>query len=192
MIVSASIGQTAVVTIAAAVFALTAVAIAFIFGRQAVHWPRSEKAPLMPAFVALLQSSTLTAICYAWGAVAMQGVYSTPITGLRWQHGWQYALAMALLAAASMVFARSLSTPLRSARPSGAERQLRWATPLAAAQAGVAGVGLAALVLSGKIFSSRADWAANRVFAALAIAILALSVASMVAQHRLRPGPHSG
>lgn len=187
MIAAASAGRVEIVTIAAAAFVCVTVAIVSVFCWQALHWPRPGKAPLMPAFVALRQSSTLAAICYAWGAVAMQGVYLTPLTGLKWQHGWQYALAMALLAAASLAFARALSDPLRSARPTGAERPYRWAPALAAAQAGVAGVGLVALIVSGKLFSTRADWAANRVFAALAVAIFAVSVASIVVQRHLRP-----
>jgi len=190
MVAGASAGHTAVVTAAAALFAITAVAVAFVFGWQASHWPQSRSEPLVPAFVALLQSSGLAAICYGWGAVAMQGVYLTPITGLKWQHGWQYAAAMALLAAASLAFARSVSDPLRGVRPTGTERPFRWALPLAAAQAGIAGVGLAALAISGKLFSARADWAANRVFAGLAVAILAVSVASILVHRHLKPAPY--
>jgi hypothetical protein len=190
-IAAASIGRIHAVTIAAAVFSGIAIAVAVAACWQTFNWPRTARAPLMPAFVGLLQSSSFAAICYAWGAVTMQGLYLTPVTGLKWQHGWQYALAMALLAAASIAYARSLSGLIRSAHPTGMERQFRWATPLAAAQAIVAGVGLVALWLSGKLFSTRADWAANRVFAALAVAILAVSLASILAQRRLKARPAS-
>src|SRR5262245_60380485 len=52
-------------------------------------------------------SAWLAALAYAWGAIAMQAAYLTPLTGLKWQHGWQYALAMALLAVGSLWLAGS-------------------------------------------------------------------------------------
>jgi hypothetical protein len=186
MIASARSGAATAMTIAAAAFAVAAVAVAAIAAVQAARWPPSPRSPLMPAFVALLQSARFAAICYAWGAVAMQGVYLTPLTGLRWQHGWQYATAMALLAIGSLLFARSLAPVMATARPTGAERQFRWAVPLALAQTAVAAIGLAALLFSGKLLSTRADWAANRVFAGLAVAVLAVSLASIFVQQRLR------
>lgn len=192
MVGAARAGQAEIVTLAAGAFACAALAVALVFSWQALHWPPSTRSPLMPAFVALLQSSSLAAICYLWGALAMQGVYLTAITGLKWQHGWQYALAMALLAVASAVFAQSLADPLKSGAPTGSERQFRWATALAAAQACVAGIGLVVLIVSGKLFSTRADWAANRVFAGLAVAVFAMSVASMIVQRRLKPALRSG
>jgi hypothetical protein len=177
MIIAARADRPDLVTLSAVIFALIAVAAALAFYRQSCRWLQSDEGPPAPIVSVLLQGSTLGAICYAWGAVAMQGLYLTRLTGLKWQHGWQYALAMALLAAASVAFARSLFS-----RPHGAERQMRWAVPLAAAQACVACMGFAALIVSGKLFSVRADWAANRVFAGLAVAIFAVSVASIVVQ----------
>lgn len=189
MILGARIASASAVTGAAALFACVAVLVAGITLRQSLRWAGiSSRAPLMPVYVGLLQSSRLAAISYAWGAVAMQGIYLTPLTGLRWQHGWQYASAMALLAAATFAFARTLSQPLPGQGAFAFQRQLRWALPLAIAQAVVAGGGLAALIASGKLWSERADWAANRVFAALAIAIAAVMLGSIIAQSRLRPG----
>jgi hypothetical protein len=177
MIVAARADRPDLVTLAAVIFSLIAVAAALAFYRQSCRRLQSGEGAQPPIVAVLLQGSTLGAICYAWGAVAMQGLYLTRLTGLKWQHGWQYALAMALLAAASAAFARSLIS-----RPHGAERQMRWAVPLAAALGCVACVGLAALIVSGKLFSIRADWAANRVFGGLAVAIFAVSVASIVVQ----------
>ncbi len=186
MVIAARIGRPDLVTAGAAAFALAAVAVSLVHGWQASRWPRSPIAPLVPAFVALRQSAAFAAICYAWGAAAMQGLYLTRLTGLRWQHGWQYAAAMALLAAASVFVLRALAEPIRRGNPSGLEREFRWATSLAWAQAAVACIGLGALVFSGKLLSERADWAANRVFAALAVAVLAVMLASVAAQRRLR------
>lgn len=187
MIWSAAVGRLEVVTGGAAVFAAVAVLAAVWTGLQAWNWSgASSRAPLMPAYVALLQTTRLATIAYAWGAVTMQGLYLTPLTGLRWQHGWQYAAAMALLAVASALFSRSMKQPLPGENPSGWDRHFQWAMPLASAQGVVAAGGAAALLVTGKLASVRADWAANRVFLALAVAILALSLASLLVQRRLQ------
>lgn len=176
------------VTGGAALFACVAVLVAGITLRQSLRWAGiASSAPLMPVYVGLLQSSRLAAISYAWGAIAMQGVYLTPFTGLRWQHGWQYAAAMALLAAATFAFGHTLSQPLPGEGTVAFQKQSRWALPLAIGQTAVAGGGLVALIVSQKLWSQRADWAANRVFAALAIAIAAVMLGSIIAQLRLRP-----
>ena len=179
------------VTAGAAAFAMTAASVAGVTLAQAWRWREvSSNAPGLTAYVALLQTTWLAAICYGWGAAAMQGLYLTPLTGLRWQHGWQYAAAMALLAAANYVFASSIPRP-NDPTASQSARAFRWAVPLAASQALVAAVGLAALAVSGKLASERADWAANRVFVGLAVAVLAVSLVALVLQRRLRPSGRS-
>jgi hypothetical protein len=187
MIWGGAAGKATFVTLGSALFAATAVMVCGITLTQALRWsdvPR-RNAPLA-SYVVLLQTTRLSAIFYAWGAGSMQGLYLTPLTGLKWQHGWQYAAAMALLALASLAFERTLPRPGPGGDVIGWRRRIRWAGPMAAAQALVAGIGAAALLVSGKLWSERADWAANRVFAALAVAILAVSAASLVAQHRHR------
>ncbi len=131
-------------------------------------------------------SAFLAAIAYAWGAVAMQGAYLTALTNLKWQHGWQYALAMALLAAGSLAFARAVAHAWRDDNAPAMSGLAKLASLLAVAQALIAGGGIVALSLSGKLSSTRADWAANRVFAGLAAAILIISVAYLVAGRRAR------
>jgi len=187
MVAAARVGEAAVVTLGAVVFATAAVLVSAITLNQALRWSDvpNRNAPLA-AHVALLQTSRLTALFYAWGAVAMQGLYLTQLTGLKWQHGWQYAAAMALLALMTIAFERTLPRPLPGRDSSSLLRHMRLANPIAIVQALVAGIGLTALVVSGKLWSERPDWAANRVFAALAVAVFAVSVASMVAQHRHR------
>jgi hypothetical protein len=187
MIWGGAAGKPVLVTWGAALFAGTAVLVSGVTLTQALRWPIvPNRNASLASHVALLQTTRLTAIFYAWGAGSMQGLYLTPLTGLKWQHGWQYAAAMALLALATIAFERTLPRPLPGGDATGWRRHIRWARPLAAAQAFVGGVGVAALLISGKLWSERADWAANRVFAALAVAVLAVSAASMVAQHRLR------
>ncbi|MGE0699522.1 MAG: hypothetical protein AB7O57_10535 [Hyphomicrobiaceae bacterium] len=173
MVAGARSGVTWIVTAAAAAFTVAAVIVAIAaerdVGRANATRPDASRDRLHAGAVT-------AAIAYAWGAVAMQGLYITPLTGLKWQHGWQYAAAMLLLACISIVIARRL----RSSSP-GLEAT---ASLLAAGQAAVAGGGLIALVATGKLWSVRADWAANRVFAALAIAVLAISLSVLVAHIR--------
>jgi hypothetical protein len=182
-------GLPGLATAAAAAFAVAAVAAAALTLRPSPE--RGEvpgpTGPLPPAAGGRRPSALLLALAYAWGAVAMQGAYLTPLTGLKWQHGWQYALAMALLAAASLAFAHSPGPDGRASGETRSSTRLGLAAMLAAAQALVAAGGLAALALSGKLWSTRADWAANRVFAALAVAVLAATVFDLVVRWRLRP-----
>ncbi len=186
MISGAIANERPAVTLGAVLFAAAAVVAAGVTLAQALRWSAlATRTPSLAAYVALLQTTRLTAIFYGWGALAMQGLYVTPLTGLKWQHGWQYAAAMALLALVTIVFGRSMPQPLPGGDTAGWLRHACWAKRMAAAQALVAGVGLAALVMSGKLLSERADWAANRVFVGLAIAILAVSLASIVMQRRL-------
>ncbi len=186
MLWGARAGQAGLVTWAAALFAASAAVVAVVCLTQAWRWPDvAGRAPLMPAYVALLQSTRFAALCYGWGAVAMQGLYLTPVTGLKWQHAWQYAAAMALLALATLAFGRSMPQPLPGGDVVGFQRHARWVAPLAGAQVLVAGAGLAALAVSGKLWSERTDWAANRVFAALAVAILAIELTGLVSHWRL-------
>ncbi len=191
MIWGGAAGIAALVTFGAAVFAMTAVLVSGVTLAQAWRWSDvPDRHASLASYVALLQTTRLSAVFYTWGAVSMQGLYLTPLTGLKWQHGWQYAAAMALLALATIAFERTLPRPVPGDDGIGWRRHIRWAVTLAGAQALVAGIGIAALVVSGKLWSERADWAANRVFAGLAVAVLAVSAASMVAQHRHRgPAP---
>jgi hypothetical protein len=180
-------GLPGLATVAAATFAVAAVAAGALTLRPSPE--RGEvpgpTGPLPPAAGGRRPSALLLALAYAWGAVAMQGAYLTPLTGLKWQHGWQYALAMALLAAASLAFARSPGPDGRASDETrSAGTHLGLISLLAAAQALVAAGGLAALALSGKLWSTRADWAANRVFAALAVAVLAATIFDLVVRRR--------
>lgn len=190
MVVGGVTGNGLVVSAAAASFALavTVVAVAANFDLWRPRASNPATGGEREAASSLATNAGLSAIAYGWGAIAMQGLYLTPLTGLKWQHGWQYALAMALLSLGSGLFARTIARPVAGADPDGWRTHLRSARPLAAVQALVAGCGLAVLALSGKLASVRADWAANRVFSALAVAILAIAMVSLVSLARTRKG----
>ncbi len=111
-------------------------------------------------------------LAWTWGAGAASMLAVYMLSGLRWQHGWQYGLGMALIAALGFFYSLRLGDVKSVLR---APRQLKIAAVLAAAQ-GIAAIGgILILVLSGKVASVRADWAANIVFVAGGLAITVLS-----------------
>lgn len=115
------------------------------------------------SFPAWRRDALLAASVYAWGAFAMLGVYG--ISGLWWRHGWQYGCAMALVAAGLYAYAR---------KPAAA----RYAFWLTAIHGLLAVSALAFLWVSGKLWTGKPDWAANQVFVAGSLAILALCLNS--------------
>jgi hypothetical protein len=115
---------------------------------------------------------------YAWGvgAMSMLGVYL--LSGLKWQHGWQYGCGMALIALVAFWFARQ-------------PRWLNAVAVLVGLQAMAAAIGLAVLAGSGKLASPKGDWAANIIFVAGGVAIAALSVMAVGAHRRAQRGTPS-
>jgi hypothetical protein len=126
------------------------------------------------------RNGRLTALAYLWGAVSLAAVYlGTPALAaldlaavnlgvpVRWQHGWQYAAGMAVIAAGVALATRGLA---RRWSPALRDR-LVWVTLL---HGWAALAGLAWLILSAKLFSVKPDWPANVVFAGGATAIAGL------------------
>lgn len=134
------------------------------------------------AIIALRRNANLIAIAYGWGALAMQTLYTTPLTGLRWQHGWQYALAMLLLAMAALRLARGLADPHRQ------ESLVTLGAPIAIVNALLGAAGLVFLTASGKLLIWRSDWAANQVFLFGALLIMVLSAIALKTHARLMRG----
>jgi hypothetical protein len=115
----------------------------------------------------------LQALTWGAGAASMLGVYL--LSGLRWQHGWQYGAGMALIALAALLYAR----------------QPRWLNAVAgvvALQGAAAAIGLAVLAGSGKLASVKGDWAANIIFVAGGVAIAILSVMAVASHARHKAG----
>lgn len=152
-------------------------AIAASMHANAPYWRGESLAgPERHPLVAARRNTRLAALTYAWAALAMQALYTTSLTGLRWHHGWQYAIAFALMAFIAFFYARSLGLGTgASSRP----RLERMAAPLAIGQGIAAACGLAYLAGTGKLLSIRADWAANIVFVSAALAIMILSAVSL-------------
>ncbi len=133
------------------------------------------------ALVPLHQNSRLLAIAYAWGGVAMQALYTTPLTGLKWQHGWQYAAIMALMACFALLFTRLLE----SEKPGIRRFVLTIAPLLAISHALLAAGGLVFLAGSGKLLLRRSDWAANQVFLFGALSVMILAAVTLRTHARM-------
>jgi uncharacterized membrane protein len=168
-------------TLALAV-ALFAIQMLFVALRlNATFWGSKPPATEAPASVACAQSNAvLAALVYAWGAIAMLAIYS--LTPLKWQHWWQYGAAMLLIAGAIFLYAYVLTAGRESYRST---RALEVLTGLTAAQGIAVVVAFLWLVLSGKIYTPRGDWAANEIFIGGAVMLAMLSAVSVLTLRKL-------
>jgi len=169
------------VTASAGAFAAWAIGISIAINRP--YWRNPDRAAAGPDDMAAVfrQNVRLMAAVYAWGALAMQTLYTTSLTGLRWQHGWQYALLMLLFALATFHVAQSLGDP----DPKFRAPWLAWAAPLTIATALLSAFGLLFLVFSGKLAVRRADWAANIIFLFGALTMMILAAATLRSHDKL-------
>lgn len=173
LVVAATAGNARLVTLASAVLVTLAAALALFLNRSFLAHTRSGWEAVRST--ALVTNARLLGFAYLWGALAMQGLYTTPLTGLKWQHGWQYGAAMLLLALLSLSFAWKLE----AGSPVTRRRLAALAVPLALLQGLGAAFGLSVLAMTGKLFSGRADWAANQVFLFGALAVMILTAITL-------------
>lgn len=132
--------------------------------------------------LSVIENSRLVAIAYAWCGTALQAVYVTPVTGIRWQHSWQYGLGLALMAVISFGYAALVSRARVAPRRSGALA----AAPLLAFVQTLLAAGTAAFMIgSGKLLTRRMDWAANHVFLFGSLAVLAVTLVALVTMRRM-------
>ncbi len=177
MVAGAALGYPLLSGLAASLGAVAIVAAAAaINGSPATLRPLSRSAPMD----VLRRSTLLVALVYAWGSAAMLGVYT--LSGLAWQHGWQYGAAMAIIAAGIWAWAGHLANA--PDEPAEARRQ-RWAFRLAILHASAASGALVFLFLSGKLWAGKSDWAANQIFLAGGLAIVVVSIISACGEVRL-------
>jgi hypothetical protein len=139
-----------------------------------VNGPYWSQSPALAGHDVLIAASQRNArlLAWAWGAGALSMLAVYLVSGLRWQHGWQYGSGMMLIAGIGFSYALSLSDPESVFRR---PVSLNIAALLAAAQ-GIAAIGgITILVLSGKVASPRSDWAANIIFVSGGLAVTVLS-----------------
>lgn len=153
-------------------------AVSAAMNRTHLSWPRDPDTMAL----SVMENARLTAIAYAWCGTALQAVYITPVTGLRWQHSWQYGLALALMAVITFAYAGWAG----QRRTASARNRALAAAPLLAFIQSLLAAGVAAfLIVSGKLMTRRMDWAANQVFLFGSLAVLVVVLMSLVTLRRI-------
>lgn len=179
MTIAARAGNVAASGAAAAVVPIIVLVAALAMNRP--FWNlEAKRVTAEAAPVAARRNAALFTLAYAWGAVTLLTVY--PMAGLRWYHWWQYGGLMLMVAALLATYTWSLGrrdSPFRTG-----PRQLMMLR-LVTVQGMLAAGGVGWLLLSGKAASEKGDWAANHVFLAGGIALVALSAIAAVTQKRL-------
>lgn len=158
-------------------FVAVLVAVAQIINGAALRSPGGE--PRLQ-FHMLRRNTRLVALIYAWGAAAMMAVYV--LGDLKWRHGWQYGAVMALAAGALLMLVDRLGRP---GNVFDTPQMFGRVVPLTLAHALAAAGGLAFLVASGKLATAKGDWAANHVFLAGGLGVLALALIAARTHRRL-------
>jgi hypothetical protein len=172
---------------AAAVF-LPVMAITVGLKVNAPYWnPKAARND--PAALALASRRNARLMAWTWGAGAISMLAVYLLSGLRWQHGWQYGLGMLLIAGLGFLYAVSLGAAGSVWRQ---PRYLNAVAMLAAAQGIAAIAGVMILVLSGKVASQRGDWAANIIFVTGGLAITVLSAIAVRTYARLSHDDRDG
>jgi hypothetical protein len=179
MVSGAQSGVPFIVALAALLYALVIIATAVEVNRPL--W-RLDKAKVCAdtAAMAVRRNLRLLMLTYGWGAAAMFGVYG--LSGVRWQHGWQYGSALALVALLFLLYVHLIGgngSPLRT------RRALVTVQKLTVLHGAGAMAGLGYLILSGKIWSTKADWAGTMIFLAGSLAVAALCVVAAITQSKL-------
>lgn len=127
-----------------------------------------------PRLGAMLRNIRLAMLVYAWGGLALFAVYS--LSDLRWFHAPQYGAGAVLIAGGLLAFVNRLCQPEHAKEP----------PPLLNILHGTAAAaGLAFLIGSGKVWSQRADWAANAVFLWGGIAMVGLCLFAAITQAKM-------
>ena len=155
---------------------MLAIAGAVIFAVRLHEFALFEAMPAQLVTLAVVrQSARLNAVTMAWGALALLIAY--PVIGLKWQHGWQYGLGAALIAALFFVYALRLDKPDHPLAQPRALETARWLSALLVVAVTIA---IAWLIASGKLLTFKNDWLANDVFLAIAASLLAVCVLTFV------------
>jgi hypothetical protein len=173
-------GDRSLTSLGALAFPVAAILVSLIINMPL--WRRKARhADPSKAAHASRRNARLMAFIYAWAAAAMFAIYS--LTELWWWHSWQYGLAMAAVSSCLLLYAermKDLSSALVQPRALDATAML------ALVQAAAATGGLAFLIGSGKLASSKPDWPANHVFIGGGIGLIVVSLIAAYTHRRLR------
>lgn len=166
----------AIAKAAAALFAMSLVAAAIATTRTSAD-PAPDQSE--PDVHALRRNTRLAVLTYGWAAASLLAVYG--FSGLRWQHGLQYAAATALIAAILFALVH-YATPGSALRTPTAVRY----TKIMNIVHGLAAAGAFAFLLtSGKLWADKTDWAANYVFTAGLVSLIVVCTLGAIESRRL-------
>ncbi|MGQ0455649.1 MAG: hypothetical protein ACT4OU_01170 [Hyphomicrobium sp.] len=152
--------------------ATSAAFIAAAFAANAPHLRRGAPATTEKAQSALIETTHVTTMTFAWAGLAMLSIYL--LTPLHWRHGWQYGSIFALIAAGNAIFARTLEAGATAVGAGAATAGLRRILQLSALLGLAAAVALIWMISAGKLATDKGDWAANAIFLGGGIAIAAI------------------
>ncbi len=165
---------------AAGLFALTIALAAIVLVLRVLKSPEHD-GPIMNARPALRMMAAMTAIVYGWAAAALFLVYLG--SGLTWRHGWQYGSLFAVVAFGLVGYVRNLQHP---DHPASTKTALTASVQIAAIHAAAALAIAVWIIISGKLYTIKGDWAANHIFLAGAIASAILGGLTVVTQDVLK------
>lgn len=180
MVYAASKGRVAMLVLPAALFVSVTVLAAVLSNIPDWNLSQDDTTP-RDVELALYRNARIMGATYAWSALAMQGLYLTPLTGLKWQHGWQYAAVFGLLAIIAYEYARQL----RYGPPAMRSTLVRLALPATIGQGLFAAGAMLFLVLSGKLLNRRPDWAAHQIFLFAALLVMVVAAVTLKTHARL-------
>jgi hypothetical protein len=173
MVLGAGRGDRLVTALGAGALAIVVLATAVAINTPL--WSADPEADGRPSAVksTIEANIWLAAFTYAWGASALFAIYT--LSELSWRHAWQYGAGAALAALGLVLLAQSLRRRTTVSLP---PLFLTGLHGLAATS------WLVYLVGSGKLATLKGDWAANDVFLAGGLAIVAVCIVSAITQTR--------
>lgn len=166
MLYGAVYGDTAVMIAAAAAFAGITLYASWSINVRIKNSASTGDSPIRVALLSLRATSMITALVYFWGGLAMFLMYE--VSGLTWQHGWQYALGMGAIGAAIAAYALGLR---RANSWLNSDLAIETAIRITLLHGLAAAAALFWLLISGKLLSAKGDWAANIIFVSGGVAV---------------------
>jgi hypothetical protein len=175
MAYGAASGSRSLTAVAALAYALAVLIVAWRVNRAA--WSENSAAPTGQLFHTMRRNTRLAALVYAWAAAAFFAVYG--LSTVRWQHGFQYGSAAALIAAGFLYYVHRMGSDGTGTAPAPRLTILHGLAVTA---------GLIFLLTSGKLQSMKGDWPANYIFLFGGLALVGVCYFAFVTQRRLQPG----
>lgn len=126
-------------------------------------------------------NAAFMAVTYLWGGAMMLAGYG--FSALVWRHWWQYGAGMILIGGVLALLSRGFARAKSSGR---SDTIVELAYRATQTQLAAAVLGLLFLAGSGKLASAKPDWAANHVFLAGGLVIVALCIFAIRTHRRLR------